>query len=389
VLTDAAAPHRFPAALLGEHPPVTRVSSIAELEQLGWSAATGELLIIRAPARKSAEFLLAVAGSVNAEFERVLTIACQTLATCLETLATERARSVRERLLRALAESTLRFPAPATALLGELATVVPAVHARLLLREGAGESPRTLAAIGGSPLSLLPSNLPEANSLERPDRIVVPVMPGSGSMAWLDFGASPARKFTPGDAEVVEEAARTFSAWLIGALQSPAHHGSSVAASLAARGFEARVQEEIERARRFSLPVGLLLIAMPDTTNDRHALALAPLLDAVRSQLRGSDLIGRLSTGDIGALLVHTTSHGVMTVAGRVRERLSRLAGRGEIPAAVLGTAAYPAAGETAAALVQAARESLPKDDARRSGSVASGLPVDPGTSPSTFRPAS
>jgi GGDEF domain-containing protein len=205
----------------------------------------------------------------------------------------------------------------------------------------------------------LPSTLPETCSLKRPDRIVIPLRIGSGSAAWLDLGAGAARRFTSADAELAGEAAPMFTQWLIGALQALAHSGASLAANLATRGFETRIQEEIERARRFNLQAGLLLIATADQADDRHTLALAPLFDAVKSQLRASDLVGRLSTGDVAALLVHTTPRGVTTVAGRVQDRLTELAAHHQIPAAVLGTAAYPSGGETAAALVQSARESL------------------------------
>ena len=357
-----AAPHTssFPVALLAGHAGVARISSIAELEQLGWSPAVGEILLMPVPGTDPAECLLTVGGLVDAEFEHVFTVACRTLGTCLELLAASRARSLRERLRQRLATCRLRFPAPATALLGDLASATRATDARLLLRETPGGPPRVLAAVGGSPVRRLPSEFPAEGSLKAPDRLVFALQASAGSSAWLDLGRVSGRLFGPSDALLAEAALPVIEAWLNGALQALSSGDGLLSAALATRGFEARIQEEIERARRFNLEAGLLVVASAGQGRDQHALAVAPLVEAIRTQLRATDLVGRLANGDVAALLVQTCARGVATVADRIQQRLLvRVAGELAFPGTMLGKALYPSAGETAAALVQAARDDL------------------------------
>jgi hypothetical protein len=102
--------------------------------------------------------------------------------------------------------------------------------------------------------------------------------------------------------------------------------------------------------------MGVLVIDTAASSRHRHALALAPVIDAVREHLRASDVLGRLKDGELAALLVHTGSRGLEVVAARLARRLARLAQDQRGPAPILGRAAYPGAGETVQALVEAAR---------------------------------
>ena len=82
---------------------------------------------------------------------------------------------------------------------------------------------------------------------------------------------------------------------------------------------------------------------------------------AVRGELRASDVLGRLSGGELAALLVQTEPDGIEVVARRLRARLEELQSGERVPETILGRAAYPSAGETVEALVDAARRDQEK----------------------------
>ena len=351
-------PRSFPSAVLATHPGVTRITSIAELEQLGAVTSLGEMLVMPLPGTEPAPYLFTVGGVVDAHFERVFSVVCRTLGSCVDQLATARARELQARLMRHVNDARLRFPAHATTLLGEIAAATGATHARLLLGERAGQAPRVLAAAGGSALASLPTEFPAAGSIRRPDRLVVGLDLGEGRPAWLDLGTTTTREFTHADAVLAEAGARVAEVWLAGAMQALAMSATGQSGPLAPQGFEARIQEEVERARRFRLEAGLLLVE-PEAAPETHVLALAPMLETLRGQLRASDLVGRLVTGQLAALLVHTNAEGGAVVAARLRPPLMRVAIEGGLRGIRLGTAAYPASGDTATALIAAARADL------------------------------
>jgi hypothetical protein len=354
---DRDAASRFPSALVDEHPRTTRITGISDLEAFGWGAMPGEVLLTPIPLGEPPDFLFAVGGVVGPELERVFSVACRTLGRRLAHLRAERERALRARLSARVSSHESLAPAAAAAILADVTAETGAAHGRILLEAAEhGAPPRVLAAIGGSPMSRLPTTFPSEGSLSRPDRVIVALRAGARLAAWLDLGVAPGRDFTPAEVKLAEVAGGVIQGWLAGVMQarSPAGPPLSDPAGMA---FEARIQEEIERARRFNLEAGLLVFETPASRTAR--LTQTPIVGEVRSQLRSSDLIGRLASGDLAALLVHTDVQGIEAVAGRVQRRLARLSAGPNGPAAILGTAAYPSAGETASALVSAARQSL------------------------------
>jgi GGDEF domain-containing protein len=348
--------HGFPGSLLALRRGPVRVTSIAEMEQFGWSAASGEVLVLPL-GEPEPQVVLALAGPVDGRLEETFSAASLVAAACLRGLAAERARRLEFAVRGHLVDPSSGFPGPVTSALSDIAGATGATHARVLLQEsGAPGGVRTLAAVGGSQVDRLPRELPQGRSLRLPDRLVVPLFEGGGA-GWLDLGCGGTRRFGPGEAELAERAAGLLGPWLAGALQALSQSGV-VPAALAPSGFEPRIQEELERARRFNLELGLLVIGAEDAGADRHALALVPLVEAVRSQLRGSDLVGRLADGSIAALVVHTDERGLGAVAARVERRLARLT-EGPGAGARVGRAAYPGDGDTPDALAASARADL------------------------------
>ena len=114
--------------------------------------------------------------------------------------------------------------------------------------------------------------------------------------------------------------------------------------------------DEMERVKRLSLKGGVL-VARFSNGGPPGAWAVTSVIEAMRGELRSSDLLGQLPTGEITALLVRASADGVMSVAWRVRERLEELARDRQLPPIELGHTLYPDGGaESLSALVERAR---------------------------------
>ena len=117
--------------------------------------------------------------------------------------------------------------------------------------------------------------------------------------------------------------------------------------------FERRIQEEVERAKRFNLGLGLVLIGAGEPLS--HArMTFDTVAAAVRPELRASDLLGRLRTGMMAVVLVHAGADGAESVTERLSARLSAL--RPELPGVQLGRAVFTPECTTAEELIARAR---------------------------------
>ena len=360
---ERSGPQQFPTSVVDLHPGVARISSIAELEAIGWSAPIGELLIIPVPTAGRARRLVAIVGAVDERFERVFVVVCRTLGVCLDRLDELQVKAVDRRLVARLADRSLRFASQAAAVLSELATAVGAAHARLLLRETPEGAPRVLSAVGGVPIAdLAPTATslaaPPDQALVGPRRIALPLkvgLPWPAQLVLIAVGEPFVRR----NEMLAVEAARVLEVWLDGALRGLADEARGVWPGVAGHAFETRVHDELERARRFGFETSLLVLDTMQGSRDRHALSLTPVLKAVRDELRASDLIGRLNDGLLAAVLVQTDARGAAAVSGRVDARLRALARDGDVDEAAIGWATYPGAGEAPGALIAAARREL------------------------------
>ena len=129
--------------------------------------------------------------------------------------------------------------------------------------------------------------------------------------------------------------------------------------------FEQRVQDEVERAKRFDLGLSLLII-------DPAGLAAASgpnatrVLDAVRAELRASDLFGRVRGGKLAVVLVHAGPEGAQSVAKRVRRAIVALLDGTHRAAVRLGHAVFSSECTSADALIRQALRGL--DEANSTG---------------------
>jgi hypothetical protein len=141
--------------------------------------------------------------------------------------------------------------------------------------------------------------------------------------------------------------------WLREAAAGLASRGSPFDAGIDVSSFERRIQEEIERARRFNLGLGLVLIS-----GGAALRSLEPIAAAVRAELRASDLMGRIRDGHVAVLLVHTEPTGADSVINRLRSRLGALDEAGSVSVVQVGKATFsPDVSSADALIAQALRQ--------------------------------
>jgi GGDEF domain-containing protein len=192
-----------------------------------------------------------------------------------------------------------------------------------------------------------------------PAELVCTLPLGEGIFATLDLRAGADEPFGP-DAELVTRvAARVLQCWLAGAEPSLADLTRETVRPMISE-FVRRIEEELERAKRFDLRLSLVLIDIPGTfAVDQDATSI--MKDAVRQELRGSDVLGTMSGDRVAALLTHTDGTGSYRVVSRLRRRLGEAAGRLNIAGVKVGHAAFSPECRTAEALLaQAAQDAQP-----------------------------
>ena len=99
--------------------------------------------------------------------------------------------------------------------------------------------------------------------------------------------------------------------------------------ALNARGFEERLAQELDRDRRYNLPLALLYLDLDDfkAVNDRHGhrtgdAVLRLVVNATRRAVRQSDIIGRLGGDEFAVLMPETEGAVAEAAATRLADSL-------------------------------------------------------------------
>jgi GGDEF domain-containing protein len=115
--------------------------------------------------------------------------------------------------------------------------------------------------------------------------------------------------------------------------------------------FRLRLQEEIERSRRYKLHFALLVIKPLALHRDVEVQAKRKSLgERIRRHLRRSDLPALLTGGDMAILMPHTVREAAETVRRRLTKDL-------KLTEPQLGLACFPGDGEDASALLAVATD--------------------------------
>jgi diguanylate cyclase (GGDEF)-like protein len=122
------------------------------------------------------------------------------------------------------------------------------------------------------------------------------------------------------------------------------------------RYFDARIEEEIERSRRYGVPFSVIMIDVDDfkKLNDTHGhlvgdRVLRAIANVVKEQMRGVDTAARYGGEEMSVILPRTEMVGAYNLAERIREAIAdlRVTTDDDPPrslgiTASLGIAAYP-----------------------------------------------
>jgi hypothetical protein len=139
----------------------------------------------------------------------------------------------------------------------------------------------------------------------------------AGRQALLEMRAAPGHHFTRRDVKVFEAVAWTLSRWFS---TTAGQLATTVSESAAAQSFD-EVVERYVRARDRSWVPALILI-MPGSPDMPTDLAYE-WIRRLRTELRPTDLAGRLTTGEVAVVAVETTPPGALAVAQRIARVLN------------------------------------------------------------------
>ncbi len=325
--------------------PVTRISSVGEQEQLGWNDLAGELALlpIASSAQGQPRWVLAIPIETDAMVSSNLLLLCEMLGLCLDRMAARREQELRKRLIRDLVERDGVVADLANAALAEVVSYLGAAQGRLVTGVGTGTDaaegtePRTMAEAGGEWTAGPTASLEPGQSLMTPRRLTLAFSVGNRATAIIDLTAPEGSDFGISHASLLESAVSVIKTWLAGVLDGAA---AQEAEAEPAPGFESRLGEEIARAKRAHLETGLILIDLAPGAQ-RGARVRANVPSPVARQLRAGDVLGRLKTGEICALLMGTNAEGTEYAASRIYQSLESLARQHDLPGVRVGATTF------------------------------------------------
>ncbi|HET7218497.1 MAG TPA: hypothetical protein VFJ02_10640 [Vicinamibacterales bacterium] len=333
---------------LGLSTPFVRIAPLA-------GVANGrEAVVVPMSSSAHADWVLVVIGTVPQEADVTLEALGRVLGVQMERLTLVRLAEARARfetlLVRPERSDVAARPSELTAidLLRELVSRTAAESAALWIRQG--DAVRRMAAVGtaAGPTERVPSEARDTGATLQMRSIDL----GAGRTATLELRTGADAVFDPDAPAVIDACVSVLTSWLPAAAR-PEPQGSTLLLPSTVAGFVRRIEEELARAKRFDRDLSLVVVdaggrPWPQETTDR-------LVDVLRAELRGSDVLGLVGDRRVVVLLIETHQSAVGTVVRRLRDRLGRVIPELKVPALVLGQAAYSHECATADALLSQA----------------------------------
>jgi hypothetical protein len=341
------------------------LSGAGEMRRLGsvpeWTHGGGSHDVILVPFAGSAasDWVLALVGTVSEEAESLFPILGRVAGTQLEALRGRRRDRTRGRFEALVRQTEIAPELLVVHIVRELVDLTRAGSAALTMnRQG---RLRRLVCVGASapePVALTASS---GEWLFAADQFVCALPLASGVTATLELRPMSGECFTPDASLVTRVAVRVLQTWLAGAMPALSDQAISLdAPQPAVSAFVRRIEEELDRAKRFDLCLSLVLIDIPRQVPSARD-AVLQLQETVRRELRGSDVLGKMNAQRVAALLTHTDAPGSHKVVGRLRRRLADAAARLNLAGVTVGHAVFSPDCRTADALVsQATRDAEP-----------------------------
>jgi len=302
------------------------------------------------------EWVLALIGAFPQDAESLFAVLGRIVGVQLETIRSKQRDRTRDQFQTVIEQGGSVPELLAVRFVRELADKTGAVYASLVLNRHGQE--RRVACIGTS------NEVPAASGGSAvdeftPTHFVCSLPLGETTFARLDLRPSPDQSFRPEAELVTRVAVRVLQPWLVGAEPSLGDV-TREAVRPALSEFVRRIEEELERAKRFDLRLSLVLVNItPAASGAEKSTALMQAV--VRQELRGSDVLGIMNGDKVAALLTHTDDAGSNKVVTRLRRRLGETASRFNLAGVRVGYAAFSPECRTAEALLsQAAKDAQP-----------------------------
>jgi GGDEF domain-containing protein len=177
---------------------------------------------------------------------------------------------------------------------------------------------------------------------------------GEDRTARLELRTTADAPFDSGVPEVVDACASVLKGWLAAAVRPEPRTAPIVLPdSVTAVDFARRIEEELARAKRFDRD--LAVVVVDPTGRGWPANATNRVVDVLREELRGSDVLGLVGERRVVVLLIETHKSAMGSVVRRLRDRLGRAIPELKLPSLVLGQAAFSRECATADALLSEA----------------------------------
>lgn len=347
-------PPELHCAALGLTTAPRRVTAMADFDRLGWHQAQREVVLLPIAPAGQVRWVLIVPGTIDRDEETALALMARTAASVLEKLAARDARALADRLAAALPTADGQVGRVAGELLQQLMAAVSAVRGALAIRRSTAPQPDVLAAVGdfGSPGPSWDDLGDQA--VMTAERLAVSLPLGSGATGLIDLRSRPEKPFGVAEANFVAAGVSVVRAWLAGvavalaatefetAPVSERAEPSQTVPAQRASDLDQAIHQAVGSARKISLTGGILLVGVSGVEREAEAKARRLAVESMRAELRSSDLLGQLATGDLAALLPRTTREGAAKAARRLSRRLERLAHEHQLPGFLLRQASYP-----------------------------------------------
>jgi len=341
------------------------INGSGEMRRLGtvpeWAhgPAGHDVVLVPLTGAGPSDWILALVGAVTEDAESLFPILGRVAGLQLEAVRARRAERTRERFESLVRQTEITPDLQVVHIVRELVALTSAGSAALTMnRRG---RLRRLVCIGGFAPEPVALTAAEGESLFAADQFVCALPLAPGITATLEMRPATGEFFSPDSALVTREAARVLQTWLVGA--APSFADQTIVLEVpqpAVSAFLRRIEEELERAKRFDLRLSLVLIDVPRQPPSAQD-AMSQLQETVRRELRGSDVLGKMNGQRVVALLTHTDAPGSHRVVGRLRRRLADAAGKLGLVGVMVGHAVFSPDCRTAEALVsQAVRDSEP-----------------------------
>jgi hypothetical protein len=312
---------------------------IGPIPEWGQSAGESEVVLVPLSADGDPNWILALIGAFPLDAESLFAPLGRVVGVQLETIRARRRDRTREHFEALVEQGGSVRELLAVRLVRELADMTQADYASLVL--SADGQQRRLVSVGTS--GEAPSSVADAQGpWQFAPALFSCFLPlGNGTSATLQISRLPGERFAP-DAELVTRVgARVLQCWLVGA-QPFLHDVTREAALPVVPEFLHRIEEELERAKRFDLRLSLVLVTLPDGVSDVED-ATQVIEDAMRRELRASDVLGTTGAEGVAAVLTHTDGSGLHDVVVRLRRRLSEAVAGLNVPGVTVGHATFSA----------------------------------------------